>query len=1178
MQSIALFPNPNLKRIMKLTALFLLGALLHVSARGISQQVNYRAKNEKIQNAFTAIEQQTGCVFFYRVQDLAKAVKVDVEINDASLSTALEKLLKNQPLQYRIEGKTVFITQKNNNTTPTTPEYNPESRLAPLIDVRGVVKDEAGKPAAGVAVRVQGTNKGTTTNNNGEFTLTGVDENAVLEFRSINLQPFEIKITSTNAGLLAITLKTKTSELGDVVVTSVNTGYQQIPKERATGSFAQVDNTLLNRRVSTNIIDRLEGVTSGLVFNRNFQTSESESAFSIRGRSTIKGNTDPLIVIDNFPYEGDISNLNPNDVENITILKDAAAASIWGARSGNGVVVITTKKGKYDQPARLNYNANVTIGNKPDVFYSPVISSADMIDLTKFLFDKGLYNTVLGNAYVAVNPAIEILQAQKSGNLSVIDAAGQLEALKQYDVRNDISRYYYQPSISQQYNINLSGGSNKQRYFFSAGYDHNRSNLVRNGYERITINAANTYRLLKDRAELTTSITFTSGRTANNNTGRPPAVGYTFARLADDNGQPLAIQADYRKSYTDTVGNGNLLDFTYRPLEELQLADNMSKTTDYRINTSLKYPLLHGLDMVLSYQYNGGTVALRNLQSRNTYTTRLLINQFSQVNSQTGVVTKPIPEGDILDRSDNGYYSHKGRGQLNYFRSWNGRHEINAIGGVEVMDYNSENNSGRLYGYDPQNGTQISVDYVNSYSRLPLGSKGQISDNTSQSFSTDRYLSYFTNVSYSFGNKYTLSASARKDASNLFGVRSNQKGVPLWSAGLAWSISREPFYKLSWLPELKLRLTNGYNGNVDKTVSAYTTAQNLGFINRYGASQIDIVNPPNPNLRWERVNILNAGIDFTVKNNLLSGSIEYYYKNGNDLFGTSPVAPSTGVIVFRGNNADLDTKGWDLTLNSHNLRGRLDWTTQLLFSYTSDKIVKFDAVPSSVSSYMSAGFTNPYVGRPYNSVYAYRWAGLDNAGNPQGYVNGQLSTDYAVLTKPETIDDLVYIGPGRPRYFGSLRNNFTFRKFTLSINLTWKLKYFIRLPSIQYSGLYATSGVITGHGDYARRWQRPGDENTTHVPALTYPVNSNRENFYKFSEALVEKGDHIRFQDIQLSYDLPVTPGGKLPFRNLRVYTYANNLGLLWKATKTNIDPDYVSGLNIMPQPFTIAAGLNVGF
>ncbi|MEO6133500.1 MAG: carboxypeptidase-like regulatory domain-containing protein, partial [Ginsengibacter sp.] len=389
--------------------------------------------------------------------------------------------------------------------------------LLPLLSINAQIKNTAtiisGKvisasgnlPLRGVSVTLAQQKSTTYTDDSGAFTFSLTSANEILTVSHIGFYSQRIPVSINMSLPLLITLQDSTVKLDEVVV---NTGYQYIPKERATGSFVHIDNELLNRRVSTNILDRLEGVTSGLIFNpgstqNGSRPSNEKLGITIRGRSSIdeKVNADPLIVLDNFPYEGDINNINPNDIESITVLKDAAAASIWGARAGNGVIVITTKKGRMNQPLQIEFSSSFTTGKKPDLFYSSnFLQSSDYIDAEKFLFDKGYFNSDISNttSRPPLSPAVEIFAKVRAGSLSQTEANSLLDELKKNDVRNDFSKYVYRKSAKQQYSISLHGGSSLTSYFLSVGYDKNAENLIRNSFERFTLNSLNNFTPFKN--------------------------------------------------------------------------------------------------------------------------------------------------------------------------------------------------------------------------------------------------------------------------------------------------------------------------------------------------------------------------------------------------------------------------------------------------------------------------------------------------------------------------------------------------------------------------------------------------------------------------------------------------------------------------------------------------------
>jgi TonB-linked SusC/RagA family outer membrane protein len=960
----------------------------------------------------------------------------------------------------------------------------------------------------------------------------------------------------------------------------VSTGYQQLPAERATGSFATVDNTLLNRRVSTDVLSRLEDVTPGLIFNRNVPGRVND--ISIRGQATLFSNAQPLIVLDNFPYDGDLNNINPNDVENVTVLKDAAAASIWGSRAGNGVIVITTKKGHYNRPVHLSFNSNVTVGAKPNLFYASKMSTSDFIDVEQLLFSRGFYNNSANSPnHTALTPVVDLLFAAQQGTISNAEATAQINTLRSNDVRRDFDRYYYQPSVDKQYALNLDGGTADQKYNFSVGYDHDRDNLVRNGFRRLTLQAGNTYGFLNHKLELTTGLYLTQSEIAQNNQGIGSVFMnsisglYPYARLADPAGNPLPIVKDYRTAFVQDATSAGLLNWQYYPLQDLRIADNTSKLLDYRLNANLSYHILRSLTAQVLYLYERGITNAQNDQSADSYYARNLVNSFTQV-SADGTLSYPVPKGGILDQVNTTQYTQDFRGQISLDQPIGPKGELNAIAGYEIRSLNTSGNTYRVYGYDDTHAISNPVDYVGQYSQYyfpALTSTVPYQDAASEL--ADHNLSWYANAAYIWDKKYTLSGSARFDQSNLFGVKANQKGVPLWSAGFSWETSQEKFYHLDWLPYLRLRATYGVSGNVNKSISAYTTAyySNAAY-SPIGQPYAMIINPPDPELSWERIRNLNLGIDFRFAGNRLSGSLEYYHKAGLDLIGSTPVAPSTGMETFTGNNASTLGHGIDLALHSDNLKGSLKWQTNFMFSYNTDKVSGYKT-EAPVSSYLQFGYGGdvyPLQGKPLYAIYSYKWAGLDPLnGNPRGYLNGQVSEDYAAIIAAATPENIVYNGPARPTAFGALRNTFSWKGFSLSANVSYRLGYYFRKSSVRYSTVLRGQG---GSSDYALRWQHPGDETRTHVPSMPSAVDLNRDNLYTYADILVASGDNIRLQDVNLSYDILRSPVSALPFSHASVYLYANNLALLWKANNFGIDPDYQNG----PPPKTIAVGLKADF
>lgn len=962
---------------------------------------------------------------------------------------------------------------------------------------------------------------------------------------------------------------------------AVHTGYQRLPKERATGSFEHVDSALFHRQISTDVISRLDGIANSLLFDkRNGQLNPS--TMSIRGLSTLThGMTTPLVVVDNFPYEGDINNLNPNDVESVTLLKDAAAASIWGARAGNGVLVITTKKARFEGPPTLRVTASTSIQERPDLYYQPQMSPSDFIDVERFLFEQGAYNVRLNNRtnYPVVSPVVEILHLLENGEITESEAKEQIDDWRKFDVRDDLSRHFYRNAVRQQYNAALSGGSNRANYLVSLGHDRNANNEVGNGLSRTTIRINNQFRLLEG-LRLETMVSFNNTRTEQNHPGTinlgTSVPLFPYARLADNGGHAVPLAKQYRTGFIDTAGNGQLLDWFYRPLAELGAADNTTTLNNAMFQLNTSYQILPSLGAEVRYQYQYQHTGQHNLQSEALWETRNTINRFTQL--VDGQPVYAVPRGGILDQGQQTLQAQGLRGQLNYARHWGEWHDLTAIAGAELRDNARSGRAHRVWGYDTGTLTHTPVDLVTRHPLYgTLGGATNIVSRTSFTGYRDRFVSFYANAAYGFDRRYQVSASIRRDASNLFGVSVNNRWKPLWSVGAAYTLSNEGWYGLGILPLLKLRATYGYSGNVNNSTPAITTIQYAAFpspLNRFPYANVN--NPPNPELRWEQVATFNVGLDFGMRNDWLGGSIEYYRKRATDLMALVPWDPTAGVPSVMVNAANMETKGVDANLRFLPLSGKVRWESNLLLSFNKHVVTQHFQEWHPYMMPGNGGDLLPIEGRSAYEVISYRWAGLDpQTGDPMGYLGSQVSKDYQQLNWGSvTLDDLVFHGSALPTYFGAFRNTLAWRGISLSTNVAYRLGYYFRKNTIHFASLLG--GNWNGHGDFYDRWLQPGDEHRTNVPSMVYPANNQRDDFYRDAEVNVLRGDHIRLQDLVIAYRLEDTVlKQQLGLKQISLSVQANNLSVfLWRANKAGIDPDFLD----MPIPRSIALGVNLQF
>lgn len=1175
---------------MKKYILFFITALCFVITAN-AQKISLSEKAQPISKVFREIEKQTDYRFIYVVDALSAVAPVTINVSNASLIEVLENIFNNQPIQYEIADKKIIVKKK-----PVTVQPANDNR-SKSIDLKGRVIDSKGEPLAGSTISIKGSDRVIVSAMDGSFSLTGIGDRATIVVSNIGFQSSTIKLSGQKE--LIVQLNVAAEEMKEVVV--LNTGYQQIPKERATGSFEQINTKKFNQQISTDVLSRLRGMSSSVLLDRRSLSPSSNTVGGenvlIRGLSTVSSAIKaPLIILNNFPYEGDINNINPNDVESITILKDAAAASIWGARAGNGVIVITTKKGNYKQPARFTVTSNLKITDKPDLFYLPSMSSSDYIDVEKFLFDQGFYDSDIDPANEsrpAITPVVEILAQAKDGSISENRANQMIDSLRGFDSRKDFSKYIYRRSVSQQYAMNFTGGTQNTRYALSVGYDKMLTALKGNDNQRLTLRSDNAFMPLNN-LEINLSVGFTSGLANNNALGElnsgsydynsgPRKALYPYASFTDFSGNRIALPHDYRLSYLRQLQVPGMLNWQFNPLDEIEASDNSTKTQDLLLNAGIAYRFLRSFRLGVQFQHERESMVNSVYNSIETYYTRNMINLFSHLEGDQ--LVNRVPKGGILFEDRNELRSNSFRTQLDFNKTFNAIHQVVALAGAEIREKETTRHSSNTYGFNKDTYSSALVNYDTLYTLFNGLGPGLLRIPSGQSFGklTDRFVSLFLNASYIYDNRFAVSASARRDASNLFGVETNNKWKPLWSVGGSWEISNEKFYHSQLLPYLKFRATYGYRGNVNNALSKYTTiTRNPAIYNYVNIPSAFINTPADPSLRWESVGELNLGVEFRMKNSRFSGSVEWYRKFSDDLIYNALLDEVTGLPAVSKNSASLVTRGVQVDVNSVNLDGMFRWTSNLAFNYTGTKIrdYKLEDRGRPISGFLESSGTSILLikGRDPYGIYSLPFAGLDpDNGDPRGYLDGKISKDYLTLLQ-QSVDtaDMIYHGSGLPRYYGFLNNTFSYKRFSLAVNILYEFDFYFKKSTLNYFSLYG-SGIT--HPDFAKRWQKSGDENITTVPSMVYPLYSpNRDQFYAGSSVNVLKGDNIRLQYIRLNYDVNKPVFGMKFIQNLQLSLVASELGFIWRANKEKLDPDFGNNLNLYPVPRSFALGVNLTF
>lgn len=1010
---------------------------------------------------------------------------------------------------------------------------------------------ESQQPIAGVTIAHNTTSTPAQSDQSGRAVLRLEQGSYQLQFRHLAYANATAQLHLRNDTTLMVNLRPLTQSLDSVMV---STGYQTLSKERQVGSFATVDMQRYQEQVGTTVLDRLPGIVSAVSLN----TKNEAVGMTVRGLSTLRGPKGILIVVDNFPYEGDLSNLNPNDIESITVLKDAAAASIWGAKAGNGVIVITTRQAKLGQPLSLSFNASSSSVNAPNLYAFPQMSVAGYIGVEQFLFEKGYYNSQENaTSKPALSPVVELLIAKRKGEISEQALQENLTKLQGIDLRQQYEQYMYsKTSQNTQYALQMQAGGDRYGWSLTSGYDSNNS-YDGAQFNRLNLSFNQKYKL-HPMLSLQTNVRFTNSKSLGGkahyeslSTGTAKMPLYTALR--DEAGNALPVTQTYSTRALAALPSG-FLDWNYYLADEHLYNTRQQNINDFILRGVVGFTPLPSLSLQFTYQYQKQLTNNRTESRPQSYRVRNMVNRYTDLTT----LQRNFPLGSIRDLQDEQLQGHQLRAQAGY-NATIAEHQLSVMVAGELKKTATDYSQTALYGLDPDILTFAQVDYKTRFRNPVTNSLANIVDPTQYNLYINRYVSILGNFNYRFKNRYILYASARRDASNLFGLNTNDKWTPLASVGLAWEMHREKFFPWHNLfDQLKWRMSYGINGNVNSSMTAVTTISYSELNSTYtGDTYASFNNFANPELRWERVKMLNLGLDFSIFKQRINGSVEYYQKNAVDLFGAALIDYTTGVgSTITKNVANMKANGVDVELRSQNLQGKLAWETDVLFSYYRDEVVKDYQTNFNGNRFVGSAL-NSLEGKPLYGIYAYKWAGLSPVnGAPQGYLNGAVSTNYAQLTGAATqVNDLVFAGTSQPKYYGAMGNQLRYKGISLAIRASFRFGYVFKKNALDYSSLF---GSMDGHADFERRWQQPGDEQYTNVPAMIYPLVSSSDNFYKFSEVHVLKGDHVRLNYISLGYQLKTSWLRHIGLKQLQFNLSVQNLGILWMANKEGLDPDYL--------------------
>jgi len=1130
---------------------------------------------------------------------------------DASNAKNLEEALKtvlypnNLLFLYVSEGNYTIVTRDTKPNATVTPD--PTSTSPTSSDntkyITGKIVDENGDPMPGATIKTNASNQSYVTKSNGDFSMFVPLSATELSVFYIGYQPTSLKLSSETKSL-RIVLKQDFNQLEEVNV--VSTGYQKLPKERSTGAATVVTAKEIEKVPVPNLLYRMETMVPGVKITLNTGDNSfvygvktngisggtrtrgtADYGMAIRGISSLRGEGFPLVVIDGAISENDISTINPNDVENVTFLKDAAAASIWGVRAANGVMVITTKNGKNSQSPTINFSANAAISNHPDLNKLPIMTAAQTINMEQEMVNKNLILTPSSNTAFSqpVATVTDLTFKLKAGTISQNDYDALIGRYATMDSRSQVEKYLLRPSSNQAYNFSIGGGNTYSTYFYSASYANENPYAIGSNGKRLTLTINNTFKLFKV-ATLSTNLKgsflrYNNGGVSLTSLYRPSATAFMpYDQIVDDNGNRVSSSRKYYSGWANTLYAKGFLNWGYNALDEIDNADDTQKDNNYGINLNLSVPIFKGLTANAFYANELGYSYARQFYNEQSFYYRDLVNTFTP-NPTTGNAVNSIGlsrGSGILNNLNGTTNNYTLRGQFNYDNRFGENHQLTAIAGSEIRETNASQATSRLFGFNEGTGLSRPVNFFTPYATI--SGTQTLSGAPERLDKRRRFLSYYSNAAYTYLSKYTVSGSIRYDDYNNFGLDRKFRATPMYSFGAKWYASKENFVKnINWISNLSLRASYGVNGNVSTTAYPFTYISVSPSDAATGQPIANIVAPANPELRWEKTYVTNLALDFGLFKNKLSGSIDVYNKRGRDLFYEFPINTTYGISSLFRNSTALNGKGIDAAL-SVVLFTNKDWEMNSRVNYAySTNVVKDTRFVPSTSFYANPAYGALLTDYPSDKVFVYRNAGLDANGLTMVY--DENDNKISASQNITNVAALKYAGRMTPNHFGSFVQSVRYKNFTLMAVASYQFgNVFLKPTASSYSS--SRSGTIYDlHEDVAKRWQKAGDEATTNVPGMAGTFAPTSLLRFQQSDINVLKGDYIRLRELALTYKVPThkvtdkIKGATLGF-NVR------NLGLIWTANKEGIDPDVLPNLSSttlgLPATVSYNFSLNLNF
>ena len=1132
--------------MMKFYLVFTFLGVLNVIAGSAYSQENLKLnlKEVSLMTLFREIQKQTGIDFVYNEEQCRDFGKVSVEISDGMVEQLLQQVFDSSKLTYRFENGVIMIKALD--------EMRPQEQK---VQISGSVVDTKGQPLPGVTILLKGTTVGCVTDSEGNFRLElPMRENIVLSFSFVGMKTIEVAYSGQKE--MKVVLEEEITEMEQVNV--ISTGYYDIDKSKMTGAVEVVTAREIAGKGYTSIDEVLRGTLAGVSVMNVSGRPGAQAQIRIRGVNSLTGNMEPMWIVDGMPMQGNlptsvgvgatdlentvltsgIGNISPDDVESITILKDAAAAAIYGSRAANGVIVIKTKRGRVGK-SYINVQSSFAISEAPKNRLE-MMNSEEKIAFERSLYEDFPNATLRGRASL-------LYKGIDEGTISRADAMAELENMRQ--INTDWFDEIFRVALNHKHVVTLSGGSETTQFYSSINYSNEQGVIPNNDYKHFGATLKLTHdfnRNLRILFDVSSSLrTEKSSASAVN-----PLYYATFAnpyeRPYDENGN-YAYDYSYEPELSK-VKDGYMYDFNM--LKDLRENTAKTKYGSNQVNLQLEWKLFEGFMYSLAGTVSNTSSYTRKEIAPGSYTSKVkswILDLYSENEIPDNLILGALQEN--TSRS----FGWTVRNQIKYARELKEDHFVNIVVGHEVSAV--ESNSFMQYSpqYDVDKGLigYPNLDGVNAgdldLDRLHETSKGQ-----------DRSVSVFATASYSYKDRYVVAGSSRWDGADIIGT--DNRFSPLWNVSLKWNMHEENFMKsCRFVNVLSLRGSYGFTGSIDRNAYPFTL-MTYGSLRYYDGIQLPIdVMPGNPSVKWQKKEDRSIGLDFSLFNYRINGTVNYYCNDVNNLLGDKKIPYSTGRGSVVANLSSLRNSGWEFSLNTVNIdHENFRWTTSFNIALNDNKIT--DAFYEKISDLYTIRRKYQIEGYPVNAWFGFKTAGInpqtgeymiytdakDEDGHPKGYPYGN---GYIADGSTYSTENAYYLGEAEPPISGGFGTTLTYKRLSLNAQFAFMTGHKIKSFK-SYNGSLMNASRLNQLKTEANRWRKPGD--ITNVPK--YTTSTATLSLLEITDDKLEDGSYLKCNLISLGYNLPSNLCQKLGLSQLRCTFNVHNL-FTWTKYR-GIDPE----------------------